>query len=481
MKWIGQHIWDFISRFRSDVYLENIDSGTIASGGNLGLDSNNKIVKDSGVGATDLLGAGVDGANNQLLTDDGDGTVTSAANLTWDGSDLNVASSVSGKPLFELKTTNTTKTTSAELQFKKDAADTEDGEVLGKISFYGEDEGNNNTQFAEIVASIRESDEGDEAGILELKVAESDSTTTAITTGLKLQGEDETDGTIDAWIGAGATSMTTVVGNLNVTGTTTTLSSGTSDFPALRLENTNTDATGARIILYQDDDGANNDVLGNINFEGKNADGDDKNFATIVGSIVEASAGNEEGKLVLNVASHDAEIQPGLQIFSGNAEDEVDVTIGNGATSVTTIAGVMVAPSRKYELPSSTVGDYKGGDVYYYGDGSTVKGKIYYIDGTNWTLADADTEAATKGLLAVALGTDPDVDGMLLRGFVTLLTEVEGTEAIGSPLYLSATDSGIATVTVPGSGDFVRVLGYSLHATNNQAYFNPDNTWVERS
>jgi hypothetical protein len=140
-----------------------------------------------------------------------------------------------------------------------------------------------------------------------------------------------------------------------------------------------------------------------------------------------------------------------------------------------------IIPIRKYELPSSTVGDYKGGDIYYYGDGSTVKGKIYYIDGTNWTLADADTEAATKGLLAVALGTDPDVDGMLLRGFVTLLTEVEGTEAIGSPLYLSATDSGIATVTVPASGDFVRVLGYSLHATNNQVYFNPDNTWVERA
>ena len=23
MKWIGQHIWDFISRFRNDVYFEN--------------------------------------------------------------------------------------------------------------------------------------------------------------------------------------------------------------------------------------------------------------------------------------------------------------------------------------------------------------------------------------------------------------------------------------------------------------------------
>ena len=154
-------------------------------------------------------------------------------------------------------------------------------------------------------------------------------------------------------------------------------------------------------------------------------------------------------------------------------EDDLEITGDLTVTSKT------IMPVRKYELTSSTVGEYKGGDVYYYGDGSTVKGGIYYINGTNWTLADADAEASTSGLLAVALGTDPDVDGMLLRGFVTLLTEVEGTEAIGSPIYLSATDSGKATITVPGSGDFVRVLGYSLHATDNQVYFNPDNTWVE--
>ena len=56
MKWLGQHIWDFISRFRSDVYLEDVSSGTIASGCNLGLDSNNKIVKAAI--AADAMGSG---------------------------------------------------------------------------------------------------------------------------------------------------------------------------------------------------------------------------------------------------------------------------------------------------------------------------------------------------------------------------------------------------------------------------------------
>ena len=67
MKWIGQHIWDFISRFRSDVYLEGTDSGTIASGGNLGLDSNNKIVKATGVSSATL-------ASTVTVTDSNDST-----------------------------------------------------------------------------------------------------------------------------------------------------------------------------------------------------------------------------------------------------------------------------------------------------------------------------------------------------------------------------------------------------------------------
>ena len=66
MKWIGQHIWGLISRFRNDVYLEDIDTGTITSGGHLGLDSNNKIVKaaDSGGDLTGITaGTGLSGSD----------------------------------------------------------------------------------------------------------------------------------------------------------------------------------------------------------------------------------------------------------------------------------------------------------------------------------------------------------------------------------------------------------------------------------
>jgi len=61
MKFIGQYIQSFIARFRNDVYLEDVSTGTIASGGNLGLDSNNKIVKatvSSGSGDIEGVEAG---------------------------------------------------------------------------------------------------------------------------------------------------------------------------------------------------------------------------------------------------------------------------------------------------------------------------------------------------------------------------------------------------------------------------------------
>tara|TARA_R110002020_G_scaffold336371_1_gene551570 strand:+ start:672 stop:2198 length:1527 start_codon:yes stop_codon:yes gene_type:complete len=55
MKFIGQFIQSFIARFRDDVYLENIADGTVANDKFLGLDSNNKIVKETiSSGTTDL-------------------------------------------------------------------------------------------------------------------------------------------------------------------------------------------------------------------------------------------------------------------------------------------------------------------------------------------------------------------------------------------------------------------------------------------
>tara|TARA_R100000988_G_scaffold91941_1_gene55836 strand:- start:2204 stop:3490 length:1287 start_codon:yes stop_codon:yes gene_type:complete len=93
MKWLGQYIQSFTARFRNDVYLEDISTGTIASGGNLGLDSNNKIVK-----ATVSSGSG-DIESVSLVSDSGTiNGLTGAVTFTIEGG-TNVSTSATGSTL----------------------------------------------------------------------------------------------------------------------------------------------------------------------------------------------------------------------------------------------------------------------------------------------------------------------------------------------------------------------------------------------
>ena len=126
MKWIGQHIYDNISRFRNDVYLEDISSGTIASGGNLGLDSNNKIVKAAEVGSSVDLTSEVTGtlpvanggtgatslASGSILTGTGTSAITANSYLIFsndagetDTSTFQILSNQDTGDLFRVQTT----------------------------------------------------------------------------------------------------------------------------------------------------------------------------------------------------------------------------------------------------------------------------------------------------------------------------------------------------------------------------------------
>ena len=135
------------------------------------------------------------------------------------------------------------------------------------------------------------------------------------------------------------------------------------------------------------------------------------------------------------------------------------------------------ATKNKFALSGGTDGAHQGDVVFFGGTTSMTIGTIYHYksDGT-WEAADADAVATSDGLLAVALGAASDTNGMLLRGMVTLDHD---PGAVGDVLYLSTT-AGDATATAPsGNTDIVRVIGYCLHASNGQIWFNPDNTFVE--
>ena len=61
-------------------------------------------------------------------------------------------------------------------------------------------------------------------------------------------------------------------------------------------------------------------------------------YVTVLAEIADASAGAEAGRLSIQVAEYDGTVTTGLLVDGDtNADGEIDVTIGAGAASVTTI------------------------------------------------------------------------------------------------------------------------------------------------
>ena len=232
MKWIGQHIYDLVARFRDDVYLEDISDGTVDSSKFLGLDSDGKIVKQTvSVSVTDLHDAGVDGSNNQLLTDDGDGSITSESNLTFNGSTLGLTgdmnavgnnylwtSSTSFKPYLAITNTNSDANGSLLYFIKNKGAAGADGDDIASIYFNADNSAQEMTAFGLIKAEVATALDTDEAGKLIMMVMSSDGTTAGLSQAFTATGHGTND-TVDIGLGFGTASTTTIAGDLVVTGT----------------------------------------------------------------------------------------------------------------------------------------------------------------------------------------------------------------------------------------------------------------------
>tara|TARA_R110002012_G_scaffold13121_1_gene56998 strand:- start:282 stop:2222 length:1941 start_codon:yes stop_codon:yes gene_type:complete len=341
MKWIGQHIYDFISRFRNDVYLEDISTGTIASGGNLGLDSNNKIVKAAEVGSSVDLTSEVSG----ILPVANGGT--GASSLT----DNSVLTGTGGSPI------------TAEANF------------------------------------------------------------TYTGTALAVQA------------------------------VTSTFSHGTSS--NIVVTNTGDNDAGGNLLLRNERNSgstanSDGDILGIIQFEGHNDAGTpaDVPYAQIKATAPDVSDGAEEGKLELSVSSHDAEMQPGLVIQSGDAEDEVDVTIGNGDTSLTTIKGTLTMGSTAFVNNSGVVQVATQGTIDHDSLANFVANE--HID---WT---GDVSASS------VIHTNN-------------ITDLHGAGVDGSANQL-LTDDGDGTVTSESSFTYSTSFGQSLVIAGSLPQFSMRNT-----
>ena len=160
----------------------------------------------------------------------------------------------------------------------------------------------------------------------------------------------------------------------------------------------------------------------------------------------------------------------------------IDIGSSTFDTTGAVSTGIITPTAIKHAISGNNAGDYGTGAEILFGisNDTTTVGEIYVLRAGTWTLIDADIETTSTLLAAVAVGTNSSTDGMLIRGCVTLnSTYTAGTDSEGAIVYASAT-AGEATLTAPSSsGQFVRILGYSLNVSDKKMFFNPDNTFVE--
>jgi hypothetical protein len=342
MRFIGQFIQSLVARFRNDVYLEDVSTGTIASGGNLGLDANNKIVKaDTNAGELSITNA----SDNRIVTSTGGTGLNAESTLTYTSETLSISSTSSTKPIVSLLNTNADENAPV-VNFLKIGSSAADNDTIGSINFTSTNDAVEGATFADFVTTISDASDGDESGRISMRVIADGNLRNFI------DGVGSSLDTVDVTIGYGTDSQTVIAGDFSAKGGLLTyanedlsLNSSTSARPNLFLGNTNTDAEAPTVTFVKNQTGADNDDIGIIRFKADD-DGDNvTTFAEILGEIETAADGSEGGNLILKVASHDGEMQEGIKISDGSVEDEIDVTIGSGSASLTTITGTLTMGS----------------------------------------------------------------------------------------------------------------------------------------
>ena len=301
--------------------------------------------------------------------------------------DLNVATN-----LF-VKNAGTGDGSTANIYLQTAEADIAADDVIGKINFQAPNEGTG-TDAILVSAAIQAISEGDfsstsNATSLNFMTGASEAATTKMTLSsggnLTVTGDVNVGGTALVTGVLTTTAAAVFNGGFTSNGDTVTFASANANDPVLIVKNTTADATSTRLHFVKDGgrNGVNGDDLAEIDFIGDNAAQQQTTFGRIEALIASAADGAEGGKIRMRVATHDGEMQSGLIINDGSAEDEIDVTIGFGAASNTTISGKLLTADGGAGLPShSFSGDTNTGmfssaaDTLQFSTGGTERTRI---------------------------------------------------------------------------------------------------------
>jgi hypothetical protein len=287
-------------------------------------------------------------------------------------------------------------------------------------------------------------------------------------------------------------------GDMLFTSDTATFTSSNANDPLVIIENTTDDVNGATLRFVKDRGGAGTDGMdiGTISFVADNASQEQTAFASIVAEVSTAANTDEAGKLSFFVSESNgtaAQLTAGLILVGQPGDDgEVDVTIGAGAGSTTTIAGHLTVNGTTTTINSSTVtiddlsfnmaadvttsANLDGAGIILgatnYASGSSFANNptlLYDHTGTRWEFSSHDVEMPAD----VFIGNDLSLtsDGALFTmgadsGFIITHDSDIGATIAGSPLTITAaeastwsTSAGALTLTAAAASTWSTAAG----------------------
>jgi len=401
-------------------------------------------------------GSGPAGSNTEIQFNDGGANFGASSNLTYDGTNLKVATT-SGNPVFSLEATEDGATANPVFTLKRNSASPADADYLGQLKFLGENDADQEVTYAKITGKISDASDGTEDGILEFaNIKAGSQTVTARLRSDSLQLLNSTGLTVDGDVGIGTTSpLTTLhVHADSINDGAVTISQADNSGDASQLDLSKARGSGASPTAVQ-----NSDFIGQVRMLGYDGDSYD-NFADI---YVQAAG-------TISTTSHPSKL--------------IIRTTQASATSPTT--AVTIDENQDMTVAGAVLGKMRHMTHHRYNDGSGTGKEYIPWAGTSeqnspsWITQGVAPYAGkllkvllrsskTGGMGSTVVGIHTNVDGNTV-----INSTPEETETVNMTTANTTYTFDFSSSTHFGPGD---VIGVSIDPTNAHGNVNVTCVW----